>query len=84
MLVGIVTFSTELFCAKDALGQSVNVNIGVLPGKLTFPFLPQWRDKEDDPLHEPLLSPPHLRETGNAGTLLSYGDGLAPILTVTH
>ena len=73
VLLGIVTFSTELFCAKDALGQSVNVCIGAVPGKLTLPFLPQWRDKEDDPLHKPLLGPPAARNWKRGDTPFTWG-----------
>ena len=73
VLVGIVTFSTELFCAKDALGNSVNVHIGAVLGKLTLPFLPQWRDKEDDPLHKPLLGPPAARNWKRGDTPIIWG-----------
>ena len=72
-VLGIVDFSTALFCAKDALGQPVDISVGGHAGILTLPSLPDWKEKEEDPLHEPLLGPIRARTWKRGDTLIHWG-----------
>src|SRR6266853_6052845 len=72
-LLGIVSFSTSLLCAKDSLGHSLDVRVGTNAGTLTLPSLPEWQEKEDDPLHKPLLGPLPARKWKRGDSLIVWG-----------
>ena len=72
-LLGIVNFSKTVLCAKDSLGHSVDVRVGTNSGTLTLPSLPEWREKEHDPLHKPLLGPLPARKWKRGDSLIEWG-----------
>jgi hypothetical protein len=69
-LVGIVRFFTPVLCAKDALGQPIDISVGGNEGTLTLPSLPDWKEKEEDPLHKPLVGPFPARTWKRGGDLI--------------
>lgn len=54
---GIIEFSSPLFCAKDSLGQSIDISIANNDAIFSLPSLPEWVENEPDPLHKPLVPP---------------------------
>jgi hypothetical protein len=60
-ILGIVEFSPALFCAKNALGQSVSITIAGVEGFLAIPSLPEWSKDDKDPLRQKLVSPPEVK-----------------------
>jgi len=72
-LYGLVEFSNPIFCSADALGAVVDIEIGGQVGKLMFPSLPAWDEREEDPLHMPLLGPTPARSWKRGDRLISWG-----------
>jgi hypothetical protein len=72
-IFGIAEFAETLFCAADALGQTVNISLAEHAGTLTLPSLPEWNKNEQDPLHKPLLGPPPARTWKRGENPINWG-----------
>ncbi|MCG7851323.1 MAG: hypothetical protein MIO92_02270, partial [Methanosarcinaceae archaeon] len=72
-ILGILEFTKSLYCASDSLGQTVDILLAGVEGKLTLPSLPEWGENETDPLHKPLLGPESARTWKRGETLIYWG-----------
>lgn len=72
-LLGIVEFSTSLFCSADALGHSVDISIAGHTGIFSLPSLPEWAEREEYPQYKPLLGPAKARDWKRGKDLLFWG-----------
>ncbi len=72
-ILGIVEFTPTLYCAQDALGQSVPVTIAGANGTLSMPLLPEWGKSEKDPLRHKLGAPPEAKGWKSGGYPIHWG-----------
>ncbi|MBK8968379.1 MAG: hypothetical protein IPM36_17285 [Lewinellaceae bacterium] len=72
-ILGIVEFTPTLYCAHDALGQSVPVTIAGANGTLTMPSLPEWKKDEKDPLRHKLVPPTDVKTWKSDGYPINWG-----------
>ncbi|MCK5555434.1 MAG: hypothetical protein KAI76_04290 [Alphaproteobacteria bacterium] len=72
-VLGIIEFSSPLFCSAEALGKAVDIEIGDHAGTLIFPVLPEWGENEDDPLSKNLIAPDEAKTWKRGGKILCWG-----------
>lgn len=72
-IYGLVKFPKELYCAADALGRSVNVELGNYSATFTLPSLPHWEANEKDPLNKFLVGPKPAEKWKHGDRLIFWG-----------
>lgn len=72
-IYGLLEFPDALYFSPDSLGKSVSVMIGGHSAKLILPSLPDWGEKEDDPLHKFLIGPKPADKWKHGNDLIFWG-----------